>query len=273
MTPKVHPTAVVDPGAVLDDGVTVGPGAVIGAGVEVGAGCEVGAGAQIAGPTRLGRENRVYPHACLGFDPQDLKFQGEEVWLEVGDGNIFREFSTVHRGTGGGGGVTRIGSHNLFMVYTHVAHDCRVGDRTVFSNAATLAGHVEVGDWAVIGAFSAVHQFCRVGRHAYIGGYSVLTMDPLPYAKTVGMKPACYGMNRIGLERRGFEEATLERLEAALRLLLRSGLNTTRALARIRDELGGDPEVDHLVAFVEGSRRGVVKRGPGRGGARGGRSA
>ncbi len=266
---RIHPLAAVDPGAVLADGVTVGPFAVIGPQVEIGEGTEVGAGAQIQGPAKIGRENRIFPQAAIGFEPQDLKFRGERVSLEIGDRNQFREFCTIHRGTSKGGGVTRIGSDNLFMVYSHVAHDCQVGSRTIFANNATLAGHVEVHDDASISAFSAVHQFCRVGRYAYVGGYSVVVMDALPFAKTVGQKPAFFGINRIGLARKGVEPETIRRLDRALRLLVRSGLNTAQALEEIRKELAGDPEVDYLVAFVESAKRGVHKSLPrgGRGGA------
>ena len=266
--PRIHPLAAVDPGAVLADGVTVGPFAVIGPEVEIGEGTEVGSGAQIQGPTKIGRENRIFPQAAIGFEPQDLKFQGERVALEIGDRNQFREFCTIHRGTAKGGGVTRIGSDNLFMVYAHVAHDCQVGSRTVFANNATLAGHVEVHDDASISAFSAVHQFCRVGRHAYVGGYSVVVMDALPFAKTVGQRPAFFGINRIGLSRKGMDAETIRRLDRALRLLVRSGLNTAQALAKMREELAGDPEVDYLIAFVESAKRGVHKNLPrgGRGG-------
>lgn len=270
MAVSIHPTAVIDPAAELADGVAVGPHAVVGARVTVGEGTEIGGGAHVLGPSRLGRENRIFPHACVGFEPQDLKYRGEEVFLEVGDGNQFREFSTVHRGTGGGGGVTRIGDGNLFMAYSHVAHDARIGNRTVFTNNATLAGHVEVQDDAVIGAFTAVHQFCRVGRHAYVGGYTVVTMDALPFVKTVGIKATCYGLNSIGLRRKGMPRDTIRRLDQALRYLVHSGLNTAQALARIRAELAGDPEVDFLVEFVAGSRRGFVKALPGRRGGRGG---
>ncbi|HEX3553948.1 MAG TPA: acyl-ACP--UDP-N-acetylglucosamine O-acyltransferase [Thermoanaerobaculia bacterium] len=265
----IHPLAAVDPAARLGDGVRVGPFAVIGAGVEIGDGTEVGAGAKVLGPSRIGRENRIYHGAAIGFDPQDLKFQGEEVWLEVGDRNHFREFCTVHRGTAKGGGVTRVGSDSLFMAYTHVGHDCQVGSRIVFANNATLAGHVEVHDDANVSAFSSVHQFCRVGRHAYVGGYTVATMDVLPFVKTVGQKPACYGLNSIGLKRKGFDAERVRRLEFAYRILVRSKLNTPQALERLKAELAGDPDVDYLIAFVESSRRGLHKSTP-RGGGRGG---
>lgn len=268
-TARVHPTAVVDPSAELGAGVVVGPLAVVGPRVVLGEGCEVGAQAQVQGPSRLGRGNRIFPHACVGFEPQDLKYGGEEVFLEVGDGNHFREFTTVHRGTGGGGALTTIGSDNLFMAYSHVAHDCHVGDRTVFVNGATLAGHVEVGDDAVIGAYSAVHQFCRVGRHAYVGGYTVVTMDALPFAKTVGQKATFYGLNTVGLRRKGFSREAIARLEAAMKLLVHSGLNTRQAIERIESELGGAAEVDDLLAYLRAAKRGVIKTPPGRRGERG----
>jgi UDP-N-acetylglucosamine acyltransferase len=264
----VHALAHVDPEAVLGADVRVGPFAVIGPGVEIGDGTEIGAGAQIQGPTRIGRGNRIFPQTAIGFDPQDLKYRGEPVRLEIGDHNTIREFCTVSRGTTAGGAVTRIGSHNLLMAYVHIAHDCQLGDRTVFANLATLAGHVEVHDDAIVGAFCTVHQFARIGRHAYLGAYTVMSKDALPFVKTVGVKPACYGINTIGLKRKGFDSAQVARLGRAYRLLTRSGLNTRQALARMREEVGGDPEVDHLIAFVESSRRGVIKavpRGMGRG--------
>ncbi len=270
METTVHPTAIVDPAAELGSGVTVGPFAVIGAEVKIGSGTEIGAAAQIHGSTRIGERNRIFAQACVGFDPQDLKYGGERSHLEIGDENTIREFATLHRGTGLGGGVTRIGSGNLFMAYTHVAHDCTVGDRTIFGNASTLAGHVEVADDAILSAFCAVHQFCRIGRHAYIGGYTVVTMDALPYAKTVGLKAVCLGINRIGLKRRGFDEDRLRVLESAYRIVVRSGLNTTDALARLRDEHGASDDVRYLVEFIESTKRGLLKTPPGRGGSRGG---
>lgn len=272
MSGLIHPSAAIHESARLGDGVRVGPFAVIGPDVTIGDGTEVGAGAQVQGPARIGRENRIFPHAAIGFEPQDLKFRGEEVWLEVGDRNQFREFTTVHRGTLKGSGVTRVGSDGLFMAYTHIAHDCQVGDRVIFANNATLAGHVEVHDDATISAFSSVHQFCRVGRHAYVGGYSVVTMDALPFVKTVGQKPACYGLNSIGLQRKGFDAEAIRRLEAAYRILVRSRLNTAQALERIRTEISGDPNVSYLVDFVLSAKRGVHKSPP-RGGGRGGGEA
>jgi UDP-N-acetylglucosamine acyltransferase len=270
MNKGIHPTAVIDRRAELGSGVWIGAHAVIGADVVVGDDTEVGASAHIEGPTTLGRGNRIYPKATIGFDPQDLKWQGESVRLQVGDGNVFREFCTVHRGTGLGGGVTMIGNHNLFMVYTHIAHDCHVGNHTIFSNNGTLAGHVEVRDHSVVGAFSAVQQFCRVGAYAYIGGYTIVTKDALPYVKTVGHKPACYGVNSIGLERRGFDAQRIARIEGAVRILLRSGLNTTQALEKLEKNWPDDADVGELISFVETSDAGVIKALPGAGRNRGG---
>lgn len=270
MTTRVHPTAVVDPSAELADRVSVGPYAVIGADVVIGSETEVGAAAQIQGPTTIGARNRIFGHACVGFEPQDLKFSGERSHLQIGDGNTIREFATLHRGTEPGGGKTVVGNDNLFMAYTHVAHDCFVGDRTIFGNASTLAGHVEVDDDAILSAFCAVHQFCRIGRHAYIGGYTVVTMDALPYAQTVGLKAVALGINRIGLQRRGFDEERLRVVEAAYRTVVRSGLNTSEALDRLREEFGADDDVRYLIEFIESTKRGVLKTPPGRRGTRGG---
>jgi len=273
-TAQVHPRAVVDPSATLGEGVTIGPLAVIGANVEIGAGTRVDSSAQVHGPSRIGKNNHIFPHAAVGFDPQDLSYGGEPTRLEIGDGNSIREFCTIHRGTVKGGELTTIGDDNLFMVYTHVAHDCHVGNRTIFANCATLGGHVDVEDDATISAFSAVHQFCKVGRHAYVGGYSVITKDALPFVKTVGQKPLCYGLNSIGLERKGLSPEAIEALRKALRVLTGSGLNTSDALELLDAEHRGQPDVDHLIEFVRSSKRGVIKLRPGRGrGSRGGGSS
>jgi UDP-N-acetylglucosamine acyltransferase len=272
MNSYVHPLACVDPEATLGDGVRVGPFAVIGPGVEIGDGSEVGAGAQIQGPTRIGRDNHIFPQTAIGFDPQDLKYRGETVRLEIGDRNVIREFCTVSRGTVGGGGVTRIGSDNLFMAYVHIAHDCQIGNRTLFANLATLAGHVEVHDDATVGAFCTIQQFGRIGSHAYLGAYTVMAMDALPFVKTVGVKPAVFGVNTIGLKRKGFDNARLARVGRAVRLLTRSGLNARQAVERMREELPGDPDVAVLINFVESTRRGITKSPP-KGRMRGGGSA
>ena len=261
--PEVHETAIVAQGASLGAGVKVGPYAVVGADVVLGDRTIVEAHAVIDGDTRLGEDNHVFPFASIGLAPQDLKFGGEKTRVRIGAHNVFREGVTVHRGTLGGGGLTEIGSHNLFMAQAHVAHDCRVGSHTIFANAATLAGHVEVSDHATVGAFSAVHQFCRVGPYAFLGGFTVATMDVLPYSKTVGNRPAClFGPNTIGLKRRGFSAESVAAIRRAYRILMQSGLPATEALARIEQEPGvGDrDEIRLLVDFIRTAKRGVVMK-------------
>ncbi|MBI3449562.1 MAG: acyl-ACP--UDP-N-acetylglucosamine O-acyltransferase [Acidobacteria bacterium] len=259
MTSAIHPTAVVSPEARIGDGTTVGAYAVVGDHVTLGPGCEVMAHASLAGPLEAGRGCRFFPFVSIGTEPQDLKFKGEMTQVVAGDANVFREYVTVNRGTAGGGGVTRIGSGNLFMAYSHVAHDCQVGSGTVFANAATLAGHVTVEDFSTVGAFSGVHQFCRVGRHAFIGGYSVITQDALPFVKSVGNRAEAFGINTVGLERKGFDAAEISSLKRAYRFLLQAGLNTSQALERIEGEIPPCPSVTYLVEFIRTSKRGVIK--------------
>ena len=262
---RIDPTAHVAPGAEIGAGTVVGPNAVIGPHVRIGRGCDIGASSVVDGWTEIGDDNQVFPFASIGLIPQDTKFKGERTNLIIGRGNIFREFVTIHRGTRGGGGVTRIGDGNLFMAYVHVAHDCVVGHKTIFGNAATLSGHVSVEDEANIGAFSAVHQFCRVGRQAFIGGFSVVTLDALPFVRTVGNRARVYDLNTIGLERQGMPEATMTALKRAFRYLLQSKLNTTQALREIeQDETLRCAEVTYLVDFIRSSPRGVNLRRPSR---------
>jgi UDP-N-acetylglucosamine acyltransferase len=257
----IHPTAHVHTGARIGAGSTVGPNATVGRHVTLGRGCSVGALAVVDGWTEIGDGTTIYPFASIGLAPQDLKYRGGQTRLVVGRNNVFREFVTIHRGTEGGGGLTSIGDNNLFMAYSHVAHDCHVGCDTIFGNGATLGGHVEVGDYATISAFSGVHPFCRVARHAFIGGYSVVTKDALPFAKTVGNRARIYGLNTIGLRRRGFSADAINRLRKAFRFLLQSKLNTRQALALIErtPEVTCD-EVAYLVEFIRTSRRGVILR-------------
>jgi UDP-N-acetylglucosamine acyltransferase len=258
--PRIHPTAIVSGDAALAEDVEVGAYAIIGREVTVGAGSSIGPHCRVEGPTVVGERNQFFGQASIGSPPQDLKYHGENTRLEIGSDNVFREFVTINRGTAGGGGVTRIGSHNFFMAYSHVAHDCQVGSHTVFANSATLAGHVEVGDFATIGAFSAVHQFCRVGEHAFIGGGTMCTQDVLPYAKTVSPRDNhSFGINTIGLERKGLSKEAIEALQRAYRILVRSKLKVDDALARIEAELGGVAEARHLVEFVRGSKRGFIR--------------
>jgi UDP-N-acetylglucosamine acyltransferase len=253
-------TAIISPDASVAPDVTIGAYSVIGPQVTIGAGTVIGPHVTIQGPTSIGERNKFVAHCSIGTDPQDLKYHGEHTELRIGNDNVFREFVTINRGTAGGGGITTIGSLNFFMAYAHVAHDCHVGDSTVFANNATLAGHVEVGDFSTIGAFSAVHQFCRVGDHAFIGGATICTQDVLPYVKTVGSRPAkTYGVNNIGLERKGFQKETVEALQRAYRLLVRSKLRLEEALTRIETELGFHAEVRYFAEFVRESKRGVIR--------------
>jgi UDP-N-acetylglucosamine acyltransferase len=256
----IHPTAIVDPKAHIADTAEIGPYCIIGEEVEIGVGTRLMANVYVEGPTWIGEDNLFYPYTTAGVASQDLKYKGERAETRIGSRNRVREFVTIHRGTEGGGLVTRIGDDNLLMAYVHVAHDVQVGDHTVLSNGATLGGHVLVGDWAVIGAFTGVHQFCRVGRHAFIGGYSVVTQDVLPFSTTVGEREVhVFGANATGLERRGFDGERIETLQKAFRLLTRAGLNTSQALERIRGEIASTPELEEVLAFIATSQRGFVK--------------
>lgn len=256
---RLHPSSIIDPGAELADDVEVGPYCVVGPGVRLARGCRLDSHVVLQGDTEIGEGCRFFPFSSIGQPPQDLKFRGERTRLVVGRENVFREFVTVHVGTAGGGGETRIGDSNFFMAYAHIAHDCRVGDHTVFANAATLAGHVTVGNWATVGAFSGVHQFCRVGQHAFVGGYTVVTQDALPYVLTVGNRAAAYGINVIGLRRREFPAETIQALKKAYQALVRSRRPCEQAQEVVRAEIEGYAEVRHLAEFIRTSERGVVR--------------
>ncbi len=259
MATEIHPTAIVDPKAELADGVVVEPYAIIEGHVVIGNDCRIGPYSRITGWTTIGAGNRFESHCSIGAPPQDLKYAGEKTCLEIGDGNTFREFVTIHRGTPGGGGLTTIGDDSLFMAYAHVAHDCHVGSKTIFANAATLAGHVEVQDHATIGAFTAIHQFTRVGQYAFLGGFTAANKDCLPYMNTTGNRPAkCYGPNTIGLERKGFSPESRLALKRLWRLLRSPKITTTEAVAKAKAELAGQPEVDVVLDFMESSGRGVI---------------
>lgn len=255
----IHETAIVHPDASIGDGCHIGPFSTVGAKVTLGANVRIESHVVIDGRTSIGADTHIFPFVSIGLAPQDLKYGGEETATEIGERNQIREFVTIHRGTGVGGGVTKIGSGNLLMAQAHVAHDCLVGDDIIMANAATLAGHVEVGDRANIGAYSGVHQFCRVGREAFIGGYSVVVKDAPPFAIIQGNHAKCYGLNRVGMKRRGYSRETIDALNRAFHLILSAKLNTTQAIERIRAEITGVPEVDLLVEFFESSTRGVVK--------------
>ena len=256
----IHPTAIVDPRARVAESTEIGPYCVIGPEVEIGARTRLMANLYIEGPTWIGEDNIFFPYTTVGVASQDLKYKGERAETRIGHRNRIREFVTIHRGTQGGGLVTSIGSDNLVMVQAHVAHDVRIGDHVILGNSVGVAGHVVIEDWVDISPFSGIHQFCRIGRHAFVGPYSVIKQDVMPYSLT-SHKPesAVFGANAIGLERRGFDKATVEALQTAFRLLTRAGLNTSQAVERIRAEVPALPEIEELVAFIRASERGIIK--------------
>lgn len=259
MASFIHPTAVVSSKAKVGEDCHIGAFSIVGDEVVLEARVHLESHVVIDGKTRIGDDTRVFPFVSIGLAPQDLKYGGEPTATEIGKRNHIREFVTVHRGTAGGGGLTRIGDDNLLMAQAHVAHDCQIGNEVIMANAATLAGHVEIADRANIGAYSGVHQFCRIGLEAFVGGYSVIVKDALPFAISQGNHARCFGLNRLGMKRRGYEKETIEKLHHAYHLLLSAKLNTTQAVEKIKEEISDCAEVDLLVEFIETSKRGVVK--------------
>lgn len=259
MSSFIHDTAIVSPSATIGDGCHIGPFCIVGDDVTLGSDVRLESHVVIDGRTTVGDGNRIYPFVSIGLAPQDLKYADEPTATEIGKKNQIREFVTIHRGTEGGGGVTRIGDENLLMAQAHVAHDCQIGNNVIMANAATLAGHVEIADRANVGAYSGVHQFCRVGLEAFIGGYSVVVKDAPPFAIIQGNHAKCYGLNRVGMKRRGYSAETIQKLNHAFHLLLSAKLNTTQAVERMKAEINGCPEADLLISFIEDSKRGVVK--------------
>lgn len=256
----IHPTAIVDPNAQIPTSCKVGPFCVVGPGVVVGENCELLSHVVLGGPLRMGSNNRVFPFTTIGLEPQDLKFKGETTNLEIGNNNVIRECVTIHRGTPGGGGLTRVGSNCLLMAYAHIAHDCVVGDHVIMANAATLAGHVTIEDYATVGAFCPVHQFVRVGAYSYTGGGTVITRDVLPFSRTSAEREAkAYGINSVGLQRKGFSKERIQSIQRAFRVLLNSKLNTTQALEKLRGARDLGEDVERVVKFIEESQRGVIK--------------
>jgi UDP-N-acetylglucosamine acyltransferase len=257
---SIHPTAIVAATASIPESCNVGPFCTIGPDVELGEDCDLVSHVVLDGKTSLGARNRVYSFACLGVAPQDLKYRGEPTALEIGDENTIRESVTISRGTRGGGGTTRVGSHCLIMAYTHIGHDSTIGNHCILANGATLAGHVTVEDYASVGALCPVHQYCRIGKHAYVGGGTTITQDVLPFSLTSAKRDThAYSLNRIGLERSGFSQEQLRALHHAYRVLLAAKLNTGQALERLRGEGELEACVAYLVAFIERSQRGVFK--------------
>ncbi len=256
---QIDPKAVVDPSADLGEDVTVGPFSVIGPDVQVGAGTHIGAHVVIHGPTRLGRNNRIHPFASVGDAPQDKKYAGEPTLLEVGDDNVIREYVTLNRGTPEGGGVTRLGDRNWIMAYSHVAHDCRLGNDITFANSASLAGHVDVEDHAILGGFSLVHQFCRIGAYAFCGFGSVINRDVLPYTTVSGHMAEPHGVNVVGLRRHGLGPERIRELKRAYKLIFKSGKRLDEALVELREKARENPDLARLVAFIEASNRGILR--------------
>jgi UDP-N-acetylglucosamine acyltransferase len=256
----IHPTAIIDPKAHVHPTCSVGPYCILGAGVELGEHCELISHVVIHGPTKIGTHNRFFPFCAIGGEPQDLSYQGEATGLEIGNHNVIREYATINRGTVKGGGLTTVGSHTLIMAYSHVGHDSFIGDHAMLVNAATLAGHVTVEEWAVVGALCALHQFVRIGAHSYIGGGTVVTKDVLPFSKcSAPRETKIYGVNSVGLQRRGFSEERISKIQHAFRVLLNSKMNTTQALEKLRAEGQQGDDVAMILRFIEGSERGIVK--------------
>jgi UDP-N-acetylglucosamine acyltransferase len=259
--PMIHPSAIIGEGSEIAADVEIGPYAIIGRRVSIGKGSNIGSHAVIGDWTDIGENNTLFPQSSVGAPPQDLKYRGEETWTRIGDNNMVREFATIHRGTVTGHGETVIGNNNLFMAYSHVAHDCRIGNSVVMANVATLAGHVTVEDSVIIGGLVAVHQFSRIGAHAMIGGGTMVGMDILPYMiATPGKRDAkLRGLNLIGLKRRGFSEEAIQSLKKSYKTLFMAGLKQPEAIAKIRQEIPSCPEVEYLLAFIESSERGICR--------------
>lgn len=256
----IHPTAILDPSAKISRSAKVGPYCVIGPEVELGEGCELISHVNIQGPATIGANNRFFPFSAIGLDPQDVSYMGERTWLKMGDNNTVRECVTISRGTAKGGGTTRVGNNVLIMAYSHIGHDSVIGDNAMLINGATLAGHVIVEEWAVVGALCPVHQYVRIGAHAYVGGGTTITKDVLPFSKTSAARDTkAYGLNTVGLSRRGFSADRIRKIHHAYKLLLASKLNTSQALEKLKSEVDRGEDVDLLIRFIEGSERGVVK--------------
>jgi UDP-N-acetylglucosamine acyltransferase len=257
---SIHPTAIVSPTAVVPESCKVGPYSTIGPNVVLGEDCELVSHVVLDGHLTTGARNRFFSFACVGIAPQDLKYKGEPTGVRMGDDNSIREYVTISRGTAGGGGTTKIGNSCLIMAYTHIGHDSVIGDGCILANGATLAGHVTVEDYASVGALNPVHQFCRIGKYAYIGGGTTITQDVLPFSLTSAKREThAYGINKVGLERRGFSQERLRAIQHAYRLLLAGKLNTTQAVAKLKEEGLATEDVAYLVEFIESSERGVLK--------------
>lgn len=257
---SIHPTAIIDSNARVPASCQVGPYCVIGAEVELGENCRLISHVAMEGPTKVGANNVFFPFCAIGMDPQDVTYKGEATRLEIGDHNEIRECVTINRGTVKGGGLTRVGSHILIMAYTHIGHDSVIGDHAMLVNGATLGGHVTVEEWAVVGALCPVHQFVRIGAHSYIGGGTTITQDVLPFSMTSAARDThAYGLNKVGLERRGFSKERIGKIHHAYKTLLASKLNTSQALEKLKSETDLGEDVNGLIRFIETAGRGIIK--------------
>ena len=255
----IHSTAIIAPSAELATDVEIGPYAIIGEGVQIDSGTSIGPHSIIKGPTRIGKNNRIFQFGSIGEDPQDKKYRGEVTQLEIGDGNVIREFVTIHRGTLQDQGITRVGNGNLLMAYTHVAHDCAVGNNVIMANAASLAGHVRVDDFAILGGFSLVHQFCRIGQYSFAAMGSVINRDILPYVMVGGSPTKPHGINSVGLERQGFGTEALRNIRKAYKIIYKSGLKLDEALQSLSEMAAEAPEVLCLVEFLQQTGRSIIR--------------
>lgn len=255
----IHSTAIIDPSAELADDVSVGPYSVIGPGVQIGAGTTLGSHVVLKGPTRIGKNNRIFQFASVGEDTQDMKYRGEPTRLEIGDGNIIREFCTLHRGTVQDKALTKIGDHNLFMAYSHVAHDCVVGNHVIMANAASIAGHVLVEDYAILGGFSLIHQFCKIGKHSFSAMGSVISRDIPPYVLVGGQPTKPHGINAVGLERKGFSQDAIRQIKKAYKIVFKSGLKLEDAIGALEEMAEETAEIQCLVNFLKQTQRSILR--------------
>lgn len=255
----IHPTAIVDPGAHIGEDVEIGPYAIVNSDVHIGSGCKIHGHAMIHEYVKMGSDCEVYPYASVGAAPQDLKFHGEKSWLKIGRKTTIREFATLNRGTEFGGGITEVGEENFLMAYTHIAHDCKTGRGVIMSNNATLAGHVVIGDYAILGGFTAIHQFVNLGSYCFIGGKSVAVKDIPPFVRAAGDRATLHGLNKVGLQRHGFDENTVLNIKRAYRIMFRLDFTVKQAVERIKAEVEMIPEVVDFISFIENSDRGITR--------------
>lgn len=255
----IHPSAIIDPSAVLEAGVAVGPFSIIGADVEIGAGTSIGPHVVLKGPTRIGKNNQIFQFSSIGEDPQDKKYQGEITRLEIGDRNVIREYCTIHRGTIQDQSVTRIGNDNLFMAYTHIAHDCVIGDHVIMANAASLAGHVRMADYVILGGFSLVHQFCKLGLQSFSAMGSVISRDIPPFVMVGGRPTRPHGINSVGLERSGCDAEAIRAIRKAYKLIYKSGLTLEDAIKNLDEMVLETPAIDVMAEFLKNTGRSIIR--------------